>query len=567
MASIRTLNLHYERRIRGTYPVSRYALDDAGTLTLAMPRPLEARSYDLMRVSAQGDTEARRVFSVETLQELKVSALSENFLGMTVDDVYLFHDGGKGRFLEGKRLCYVDTALSADGQTFIAGFSDMAGASYVVAFGGIDGRVIWTRQIETPLTKLDIARTGERLVLATDTGVISLIDAGMRTLYDFVQEETVSALACSRDALTVVYGTVGGGVGAIDGNGTRLWEARLPGTVTTLALSGDGSLCAALVQVGDAIHLYCLIGQGQVGWEHTLEKRFVGLSLSDNGQWLAIGAKDGTAALYEIVQSEWAEADGDNTERLRNFLAQHPTLPTNETGIALYREMREILCQPVSDMQLLTKAIIVRGDWYLAFYKEFTRPDENKDYARNLTLIKAALENNPCETAFTEAYHILSKGYLEAQCADARTLIEANEIDRAAVLLRELLAAYPFDPDMHTLLFELNEGQASTADADADALLSKGDLENGVAALERAQNAHPTPERAAKIGRARTALEFAAGLADYNARRYQEAIFQFKKVLVRDPEHSEARRYLGFAQSFLSDASNNALTDRFNMLE
>ena len=85
--------------------------------------------------------------------------------------------------------------------------------------------------------------------------------------------------------------------------------------------------------------------------------------------------------------------------------------------------------------------------------------------------------------------------------------------------------------------------------------------------MERAQTAHPTSERAAKIGRARTALEFSAGMVDYNARRYQEAVFQFKKVLVRDPEHAEARRFLGFAQSFLTDASNNALTDRFNMLE
>ena len=105
----------------------------------------------------------------------------------------------------------------------------------------------------------------------------------------------------------MVYGTVGGGIGLIDGSGSRLWEARLPGTITTLALSGDGELCAALVQIGDAIHLYCLIGQGQVGWEHPLEKRFTGLSLSENGQWLAVGAKDGTTALYEIVQSEWLE--------------------------------------------------------------------------------------------------------------------------------------------------------------------------------------------------------------------------------------------------------------------
>ena len=96
-----------------------------------------------------------------------------------------FMSGKKGRFLEGKRLCYVDTALSADGQTFLAGFSDMAGASYAVSLGTIDGRVTWTRPMEVPLTKLEMARNGERMAIATETGVISLIDAGMRTLYDF----------------------------------------------------------------------------------------------------------------------------------------------------------------------------------------------------------------------------------------------------------------------------------------------------------------------------------------------------------------------------------------------
>ena len=62
MASIRTLNLLYERRIRGTYPVSRYALDNAGNLTLAVPRPLEARSYDLTRVAKDGGNRGTRRF-------------------------------------------------------------------------------------------------------------------------------------------------------------------------------------------------------------------------------------------------------------------------------------------------------------------------------------------------------------------------------------------------------------------------------------------------------------------------------------------------------------------------
>ena len=41
MTAIRTVNMLWERKTRGSYPVSRFALDDTGTLTVALPRPLE----------------------------------------------------------------------------------------------------------------------------------------------------------------------------------------------------------------------------------------------------------------------------------------------------------------------------------------------------------------------------------------------------------------------------------------------------------------------------------------------------------------------------------------------
>jgi tetratricopeptide (TPR) repeat protein len=562
MQSIRTLNLIWERRIRGTYPVSRYAVDDAGTVTLAVPRPLEARSYDLTRLTKDGTTEARAAFSVETLQELEVSASADNFLGMTVDDVYLFQKGAKGRFLEGKRLCIVDTAMSADGQKVIAGFSDMAGASYAIALGSVDGRVTWTRPVETPLTTLQVGRDGERIAIATETGVISLIDAGMRTLWDFGQEETVTALACSSDALLVAYGTVGGAVGLIDGNGSRQWEARLPGTIITLALSGDGGLCAALALVGDITHLYCLVGQGQIGWDFALEKRFLGLSLSENGQWIAVGAKDGTTALYEIVQSEWAGEGSDTTENLRRLLESEDFTPE------IYGQIKAALQTPISDQDLVRQAEQWRKMWLEACRDVLTNYETPEDVERNLVQLKEAISVEPFEPELTSYYESLYSLHREIIIGRARRLpYEGGDAKEIAARLRELIVTFPFDLEAHLLLSGIHETDAAHADEEADALLSQGNLEAGVAALERAQSAHATTDRAAKIARARIALDFTEGLTHYNARRYQEAIFQFKKVLANDPDHSEARRYLGFAQSFLQDASNNALTDRFSMLE
>src|SRR5437016_14557245 len=109
MPSIRTVNLAWERKIRGSYAVSRYALNDNGTLTLAIPRPLEARAYDLTRVALDGAAEVRATFSVETLLEIEVSAESDTVIGMTSDDLYLLHAGSKSRFLPERRILFVDS--------------------------------------------------------------------------------------------------------------------------------------------------------------------------------------------------------------------------------------------------------------------------------------------------------------------------------------------------------------------------------------------------------------------------------------------------------------------------
>src|SRR5262245_3005663 len=98
MATIRTVNMIWKRKWRGSYPVSRFALDDRGTLSAALPRPLETRAYELTRLSREGEAEPRVVFSSETLLKMDLSAEAEEMIGMTADDLYLFQGGHKGRY-------------------------------------------------------------------------------------------------------------------------------------------------------------------------------------------------------------------------------------------------------------------------------------------------------------------------------------------------------------------------------------------------------------------------------------------------------------------------------------
>src|SRR5579862_2968588 len=98
MAGIRTLNLLWERRVRGVYPVAGYALRADGVLNVALPRPLEPRAYDLTRLALDGGSEVLAGFAVETLLKLDVAAQGGSCIGMTADDIYLFHAGEKHRF-------------------------------------------------------------------------------------------------------------------------------------------------------------------------------------------------------------------------------------------------------------------------------------------------------------------------------------------------------------------------------------------------------------------------------------------------------------------------------------
>lgn len=569
MAAIRTVNLLWERRIRGTYPVAPYGLDNAGTVTLAVPRPMEVRTYDLTRLRADGGQEVSSSFAVETLLELEASAFADSFLGMTADDVYLFQEGQKNRFLGERHIYFVDTALSMDGQHIAAGFSDMAGASFAIALGDISGRLYWTREVDSALTTVVMAAQGERIAVGTEAGTLWLIERNMRDLWKFGQEEPVRALACSADGLHVAYGTADGTVGLIDGTGARTWQTRLSGEIVALALSADGQTCAALArpsQEPDTTLLVCLAGEGKVGWEFRAERRLTGLSLSPDGRFMATGAKDGTTAVYEIIPGEttdFALAGIDPTTAAR---AEYERLQSDDPDGA-YRAYRNALDVCPADVAFAAEVQEKREAWLTGRLAQAQAARDAQDYLEALETLERVLAVEPREPQTTALLAEVLSERAQQLLAEANRLRTTGDVVEAEEVLLEALAAAPFFEEARQELAALRAQRCADADAEADRLLAAGALEAGVTALERAQNTLPTAERAAKLERARTALEFAGGMAFYNAKRYQEAIFQFKKVLARDPQHAEARRYLGFSVSFSQDASTDAVSDRFSRLE
>lgn len=570
MAAIRTVNLLWERKYRGAYPLAHYALDNAGALTLAIPRPLEARTFDLTRLHPDGSAENRSSFAVETLVKLETSAQADGVIGMTADDLYLFHAGTKSRFLPDRRINFIDSALSADGRFVTAAFSDMAGASFAHAYGEINGYVTWLRELPVPASAVAMARDGSRVALGAETGTVWLMDAGRREIWEFDQEGSVRALACSEEGLHVVYGLADGRVGLIGGDGARKWETRLPGEVFALALSSDGSLCAALCRRPDgpaSAHIYCLDATGTVGWDFDAEKRLLGLSLSPDGRFMATGARDGTTAVYEVVPSEGAETARERRPAGDPLTEAAARRRKGDFAGAL-QILREALEFDPADCAGCDRLLAVRSAYLQEGFDEAQEQMAKGELADAIGLLGALLTAEPLHTEAALVLRTARVRRSEALVAEAEQRSAAGDVVQAEMKLREAIAVAPVGPTpARTALAALFTRHAEAADADADRLLAQGDLQAGLAALERAQSAAASREREQKIGRAQTALEFATGMTAYNEKRYSEAVFQFKKVLARDTAHAEAKRYLNFAQKFAQDAATESLTDRFSRLE
>lgn len=568
MRNIRTVNMIWEQKFRGAYPVSRYALDETGTLAVAIPRPLEVRAFDLTRLSLDGKAEICGGFAVETLLKLDVTQAATDALGMTGDAVYLFHAGNKVRFQEGRRLIYIEGVLSGDGRYCAAAFSDMAGASYAGAYGEIGGRVCWTRDVDVPVAALALSRDGSRIALGAEVGTLWLLDTNRRDLWEFGQEEPVRALACSTDGAFTAYGTKQGAVGLIDSEGSRRWEAHLAGEIFALALSGDGSLCVALSRPPDEpgiVQLTCLIGQGQVGWQYTAEKRLLGLALSADGRYLATGARDGTLTVYEVIPGEAASGAGGQSDSIAHAFDHYRSLSEAGELEAAYQTLKDALLANPSEVEFAAAVHPIREQWLEARLDKARQERAVGDYAGALETLRKALAVEPSEPRIVGLLETVSTERAEQLLADART--EPANSESAEAQLLEAVAVAPFCIAAREELRNLRVRRAQEAAQNAARLLAEGDLEAGVAALEQAQAIAPDAERAAQLERAQVAQEFALGMAHYDARRYREAIFQFKKVLVRDPDHTDANRYLGYAQNFAQDAANDSLSDRFSRLE
>ena len=567
-ASIRTVRLLWERKFRGLYPPASFSLDETGTITLAVPRPLEPRAYDLTVFRPDGGAEVRWGFSVETLIKLE-TADSDDCVGMTADDLYLFHNHTKSRFLAEKHINYIDCALSAEGERLSTIFSDMAGSSYALAYGDMAGRLIWLREFDSPLTATAISGDGTCIAAADQCGLLTLLDSARREIWQFELGIAVTSVSCSRSAAFTAYATVSGSVGVIGVDGSRIWETALPGEVHGLAISADGSITAvvytALTSQDGSATVAVLMQDGSIGWTHDTEHRSTGVSLSPDGRVLSVGARDGSIAVYQIEPgTESSSPTSGSAEARARATALEGAGELNQA----FQVLQAAALGRAEDADLWFEMLRVRSAYFAAELEMADQFEAQSDYPSAIRRCASVIEADPLYVPAIERLRALRTARARALQHQASALKQAGSLPEAEMCLREAAAvALPEMVDIHRELAQLCQQQAEELDELSAALAAEGRTAEALDALHRAQGIAAEKGRVIRIIALQIKLEFAAGMEAYNAKKYSEAAFQFKKVLNLDSGNSEAKRYLDFSRKFDRDSTQESLADRFSRLE
>ena len=264
---VRNVDLVFTRKARGIAPLSRFAVRDDGATLASVPDEIETRSFHLVRFSPVGKPTTLQTFSVETLRKTEIAVSGETFIGATDDDLYVFKDARKTRFLSDRRANYSDIALSENGSRFGTVFCDMLAAHYTVALGDSTGRTLWTKDLPFPASSIAVSRDGALIVVGGDAGDLWLLDNARNTLIKHRQEAAMSAVAVAGANRIVFAG--GGGVGLVSGDGQLLWFTESAGEPVGVVVD-DATRTVAFLSQTDTTSGRLVLLSGESGlpvWE------------------------------------------------------------------------------------------------------------------------------------------------------------------------------------------------------------------------------------------------------------------------------------------------------------
>jgi tetratricopeptide (TPR) repeat protein len=562
------VNWRWHSRFRGLLPLSPHALADDGTLLLVRPDELEARTYEVLQAGADGAVRELESLTVETVRRMALTAAAALRIGVTDDDLYLFREGRKSRFLPQRRVSYLDVALARNGGFFAAAFTDMMFAGQTLCLADETGKLLWTKDLDAPIGVVAIAPEGRAVAAGLESGELLVFDAGRSPLWGAALGEPIIALALSdgggsRDGGRGVAATASGAVLAIE-DGDVTWRADLvsggaltPGEVA-IATGPRGALTA--VAGGDEASgwLALLDAEGQVAWEHETAARVTGVALSPSGARLALSQIDGVVLLFDVENvSAGARRPSEEFQRA---LAARDAGQTTEARAALLR----VLEADPGHLEACDALIALDEGTRAAALAEAERQVEEGRFADALVVLEAARVVAPADPELPQRWSGVLARAEDRMTAEATAAETAGDLETAAARWRALLQLDPKRRHAREEAARLNRLIAERSSREGDAALASGRVEEALAAWRRAQAAAPSEALAARLQELEAERFVRAGVALYGQQRFQEAAFQLRKALALQPEHAEALRYLAYIGGA---GPQSPLSERFSRLE
>lgn len=572
MADITNVDLVWLRRARGVAPLARFALQGDGSLLASVPDELEARTFHIARFDgATGRPQIAQTYNVETLRKTEIGTGGQHFVGATDDDFYLFANGRKSRFLSDRRASYTDIALGEAGQRFAAALCDLllSGNSVALGDGGgvaatgggpAAGRLLWTKDIAFPITRVALSRDARHLAVAGETGDLLLLDSARNTVWTHRQEAAITAVATTGPQRTVFAG--GGGVGAVDEQGTLVWFTEVPGDVVEIATTDDANTTAALVRLDDSAgRLVFLSCDGLPTWDVDFdEARPTGLSLAADGSQAAVSLRDGALALYALEYGAREALIGGAQVLADAEAALAGNNPKAAVDLLLAR--LDAVPADTASAETLVRALATLRERQFGLAQNAEAVNDFAQADRHLSELVVVLPFDGSVAA--RRGELRARWAASARAAGHLALASHNGAEAEARLL-EALQADPLDFQARELLAEARASASAGALRRGKEQLALGHFADAIAALVEAQTRGASPAEVGLLLRQARANEaLALGNRLYQDRQYAAALFQFKKVLRFDPQNVQALQKIGYAQNFLQDTQ---LSDRFTRLE
>lgn len=556
------VDLRFLRRARGMTPLSRYTLADDGSAVASAPDEMEARTAHIVRFVPNGTPEVRQTYSVETLRKLEIATDGESWLGITDDDLYLFREGRKSRFLADRRVAYTDVSLDAEGKRFAVVYSDMMASGYSLALGEMSGRALWTKDLSFAVTRVSVSRSGEHIALAGATGELDLLDAARAIVFRHRQEAAIYAVATVGPARTVF--ATREGVGALDDEGCLLWFADFDAPVSEIALDAAGETTAVLLRDSDTSgRLIFLSGRGLPLWDMEFDTaRPTGVSLSADGQSAAVTLRDGTITAYELHFGEAAKIGRGAQSR---GLEDAEILRAQGNAKAAAEMLRAHLVDAPAD----AAACRALADALISFRAQSVAAAETSerigDYSGADERLAAYLKLDALDAEIVTKRRTLRRLWAESARAAGQAALDAGDAGAAETHFRTAIEADPHSAAARAALAVALQSAAASALTSARDSIAAGKFAAAIAALtEAGRHGASSEEVSESLHAARVGEALSSGNDLYRRQQYAAALFQFKKVLRLDPAHAEALQKIAYAQNFLQ---NTQLNDRFTRLE